>query len=137
MRSVERGLDILRRRAGDLRIDLARDRRDHIEILALRGRHEFTADKIIIAGSIIDLGTGLAGGCVDSHLGLLVEMVIARASRSAKGASPVTIDAGSRRRFEAAVPASKTCAIGAIPPSAPISNIARRRGRLKGASEVF
>jgi hypothetical protein len=50
MRGIQRGLDILRLRTGDLANDLAGDGRHVLEIAPVPGRDPCAADEIVITG---------------------------------------------------------------------------------------
>ncbi|MDT4864988.1 hypothetical protein FQZ97_997660 [compost metagenome] len=64
MGGVERELDVFRARAGGARVGLAGDRRDHVEVLALHGRHELAVDEVVVGRLEVDLCTGGVGARV-------------------------------------------------------------------------
>ena len=70
MGGVERQLDVFGGRAGGLGVDLAVDRRDDVEVLALDRGDPLAADEVVVLGLVGDLGAGGAGGCVEHVVSL-------------------------------------------------------------------
>jgi hypothetical protein len=61
VRGIECGLDVLGGGAGGLGVDLAADRGDDVEILALDRGDPLAADEVVVMGLVLDLGAGFAG----------------------------------------------------------------------------
>ena len=62
---VQRELDVFGARARGARERLAVDRRDHVEVLALEGRHELAADEVVVLRLERERGTRGAGSGVE------------------------------------------------------------------------
>ncbi len=67
MGGIQRQLDILGGRARHLGIGLERDRRCHIEVLALYRGYEFAADKVVVLRLELDFRIGLARHCIKHY----------------------------------------------------------------------